>query len=405
MATFKTLNDIDVAGRRVLVRVDFNVPMRDGRISDTTRIERSLPTIRELRRSGARVILLSHFGRPKGKRVAEMSLRPVAAAVQAALGDASVAFAEECIGAAAETAVAALGTGDVLLLENVRFHAGEEANDPAFAAALARLGDVYVGDAFSAAHRAHASVEALARLLPAAAGRLMQTELEHLAAALESPRHPVAAVIGGAKVSSKLDLLGNLVRKVDLLVIGGGMANTFLHAQGVEIGRSLCEHDLSATVQAILEAAAAANCEILLPLDAVVAGSLQTGVATRTVAIDRVPADKMILDIGAAAVATINGRLADCRTVVWNGPLGCFEVPPFDAGTTAVARETARLSRAGGLLSVAGGGDTVAALAHAGAIDDFSYVSTAGGAFLEWLEGKTLPGIAALNPHSSRIGG
>ncbi len=405
MPKFKTLDDIDVAGQRVLVRVDFNVPMRDGQVSDATRIARALPTITELRRRNARVILLSHFGRPKGKRVAEMSLRPVAAAVQAALDDGHVAFAEDCIGAVAEAAVAALAPGGVLLLENVRFHGGEEANDPAFAAALARLGDVYVGDAFSAAHRAHASVEALARLLPAAAGRLMQTELEHLAAALESPRHPVAAVIGGAKVSSKLDLLGNLVRKVDLLVIGGGMANTFLHAQGIEIGRSLCEHDLSATARAIFKAAAAADCEVLLPRDAAVAGSLQPGVATRTVAIDRVPADQMILDIGAATVEAVNGRLADCRTVVWNGPLGCFEVPPFDAGTNAVAREAASLTRAGRLLSVAGGGDTVAALAHAGAIDDFSYVSAAGGAFLEWLEGKTLPGIAALESHASRISG
>lgn len=396
MAKLKTLDDIDVTGRRVLVRVDFNVPMHDGQISDATRIARALPTIKELRRVGARVILLSHFSRPKGMRVAEMSLRPVVAALQAALDGAPVAFSEDCIGSVAEAAVAALGPGDVLLLENVRFHAGEEANDPAFAAALARLGDVYVDDAFSAAHRAHASVEALARQLPAAAGRLMQAELEHLAAALESPRHPVAAVIGGAKVSSKLDLLGNLVRKVDLLVIGGGMANTFLHAQGIEVGRSLCERELSATVQEILEVATAANCEILLPRDAVVAGSLQAGVATRTVAINRVPVDQMILDIGPVAVATINGRLADCRTVVWNGPLGCFEVSPFDAGTTAVAREVARLTHAGRLLSVAGGGDTVAALAHAGAIDDFSYVSTAGGAFLEWIEGKTLPGIAAL---------
>ena len=396
MTKFKTLDDIDIAGQRVLVRVDFNVPMRDGQVSDATRIERALPTIRELRQRGARVILLSHFGRPKGKRVAEMSLRPVVAALQEALDDGAVVFAEDCIGAPAEAAVAALSPGDVLLLENLRFHAGEEANDPVFAAALAKLGDVYVGDAFSAAHRAHASVEALARLLPAAAGRLMQTELEHLAAALDSPQHPVAAVVGGAKVSSKLDLLGNLVRKVDLLVIGGGMANTFLHAQGVEIGKSLCERDLAATAQAILKTAAAANCDVLLPRDAVVAGSLQTGVATRTVDIGRIPADQMILDVGPATAETINARLADCRTVVWNGPLGCFEMPPFDAGTNAVAQEAARLTRAGGLLSVAGGGDTVAALAHAGAIDDFSYVSAAGGAFLEWLEGKTLPGIAAL---------
>jgi phosphoglycerate kinase len=396
MAKFKTLDDMDVTGRRVLLRVDFNVPMRDAQVSDATRIERALPTITELRRSGARVILLSHFGRPKGQRVADMSLRPVVAALKEALDGAPVAFAEDCIGPAAEAAVAALAPGDVLLLENLRFHAGEEANDPAFAAALARLGDIYVGDAFSAAHRAHASVEALAHLLPAAAGRLMQTELEHLAAARESPQHPVAAVVGGAKVSSKLELLGNLVRKVDVLVIGGGMANTFLHAQGIEIGRSLCERDLAATARAILESAAAANCDILLPCDAVVAEALQAGAATSTVAVGRVPAEQMILDVGPATVAGINARLADCRTVVWNGPLGCFEVPPFDAGTNAVAREAARLTGAGGLLSVAGGGDTVAALAHAGAIGGFSYVSAAGGAFLEWLEGKTLPGVAAL---------
>jgi len=282
------------------------------------------------------------------------------------------------------------------LLENLRFHPGEEANDPAFAAALARLGDCYVNDAFSAAHRAHASVEALTRQLPAAAGYAMQAELEHLAAALDSPAHPVAAVIGGAKVSSKLDLLGNLVRKVDLLIIGGGMANTFLHAQGVEIGGSLCERDLAGTAQAILETAAAAGCDVLLPCDAVVAESLEADAVAATVAIDRVPADRMILDIGPETAARINGRLGESRTVVWNGPLGCFETPPFDAGTNAVARETARLTRAGGLLSVAGGGDTVAALTHAGALDGFSYVSTAGGAFLEWLEGKTLPGIAAL---------
>ncbi|HEY5598405.1 MAG TPA: phosphoglycerate kinase [Kiloniellales bacterium] len=396
MGKFKTLDDLDVAGRRVLVRVDFNVPVRNGRVSDATRIARALPTIAELRRRGARVILLSHFGRPKGKPAADMSLRPVVTVLQEALDGEPVAFAEDCIGAAAEAAVAALAPGDVLLLENLRFHGGEEANDPAFAGALARLGDVYVDDAFSAAHRAHASVEALARLLPAAAGYLMQTELEHLSAALETPKHPVAAVVGGAKVSSKLDLLGNLVRKVDVLVIGGGMANTFLHARGIEVGRSLCERDLAATAQAILETAAETDCEVLLPHDALIAETLQAGATSRTVAIEQVPADQMILDIGPATVAAIKGCLADCRTLVWNGPLGCFEVPPFDAGTNAVAREAARLTRAGTLRSVAGGGDTVAALAHAGAIDGFSYVSVAGGAFLEWLEGKTLPGIAAL---------
>ena len=396
MSRFKTLDDLNVAGKRVLVRVDYNVPMQGGQVSDATRISRSLPTIEALRRAGARVVLLSHFGRPKGRRVAELSLKPVAGALSAALGGEPVAFAEDCIGAPAEAVVANLADGGVALLENLRFHPGEEANDPAFAAELARLGDVYVNDAFSAAHRAHASVAAVTRLLPAAAGRLMQAELEHLAAALETPERPVAAIVGGAKISTKLGLLGNLVERTDLLAIGGGMANTFLNALGVDIGTSLCEHDMAETARGIVARAKAAGCDIVLPTDAVVADALASGVACETVSVKAVPPRSMILDVGPATAAHLGRRLETCRTLVWNGPLGCFEVPPFDAGTNAVARQAAALTRAGRLLSVAGGGDTVAALAHAGVAEDFSYVSAAGGAFLEWLEGKTLPGVAAL---------
>jgi phosphoglycerate kinase len=396
MSRFKTLDDLSVAGKRVLVRVDYNVPMQGGQVSDATRIDRSLPTIEALRRAGARVVLLSHFGRPKGRRVAEMSLKPVAGALSAALGGAPVAFAKDCIGAPAEAVVADLADGEVALLENLRFHAGEEANDPGFAAELAKLGDVYVNDAFSAAHRAHASVEAVTRLLPAAAGRLMQAELEHLAAALEDPQRPVAAIVGGAKISTKLDLLGNLVERTDLLAIGGGMANTFLNALGVDVGKSLCEHDKAETAREIVERAKAAGCAIVLPADAVVADALAPGVACETVSVKAVPPGAMILDVGPVTAEHLGRRLEVCRTLVWNGPLGCFEVPPFDAGTNAVAQRAAALTRAGRLLSVAGGGDTVAALAHAGVAEDFSYVSAAGGAFLEWLEGKTLPGVAAL---------
>ncbi|MDJ0936936.1 MAG: phosphoglycerate kinase [Kiloniellales bacterium] len=397
MAGFRTLDDLDPAGRRVLVRVDFNVPMNDGRVTDATRIERALPTIRTLAERGAKVILLSHFGRPKGERRPELSLAPVAAALEAALG-APVAFAADCIGAPAEAAVADLPEGGVLLLENLRFHAGEEANDETFAAALAALGDLYVDDAFSAAHRAHASVEALARRLPAAAGRLMQAELEHLAEALEDPKRPLAALVGGAKISTKLQLLGNLVERADLLIIGGGMANTFLAAAGVDVGRSLCEHDMADTAREIMAKAQAQAqaCDIVLPTDALVAATLEAGVAAETVSVKAVPAGQMILDVGPATAEHLARRLEDCRSLVWNGPLGCFEVPPFDQGTNAVARAAARLTGEGRLLSVAGGGDTVAALAHAGVLEDFTYVSTAGGAFLEWLEGRTLPGVAAL---------
>ncbi len=396
MARFRTLDDLDVKGRRVLLRADLNVPMREGRVTDTTRIDRSAPSIDELARKGARIVLMSHFGRPKGRRVPEMSLAPLAKPVAAALGGRRVVFAEDCIGPAALDVVRTLGDGEVALLENLRFHAGEEANDSAFAHELAELGDLYVNDAFSTAHRAHASVEALARLLPAAAGRLMQAELEHLAEALEAPTRPVVAVVGGAKVSTKLDLLGNLVERVDMLVIGGGMANTFLNALGVAIGRSICEHDMAETARRIIEQAKAAHCDIILPTDAQVAAALEPGAPNRTVSIKEVPAEEMVLDVGPASVAHVVRRLGECRTLVWNGPLGCFEVPPFDAATNAVAQAAAEQTRAGRLLSVAGGGDTVAALLHAGVAEDFSYVSTAGGAFLEWLEGKTLPGVAAL---------
>jgi phosphoglycerate kinase len=397
MPQFRTLDNLDVAGKRALVRADLNVPMKDGRVTDTTRIDRTALTLRELIDRGAKVIVLSHFGRPEGKVVPKMSLKPVVAPLSAALGNRSVAFADDCVGPAAEKAVAALKPGDVLLLENLRFHAEEEANDAGFARRLAALGDLYVNDAFSAAHRAHASTEALARLLPAAAGRLMQAELEHLGQALEKPQRPLAALVGGAKVSTKLDLLGNLVGKVDLLIVGGGMANTFLVAQGIEIGNSLAEREMTKTAQEIMATARQRGCEILLPVDVVVAKEFKAGAASRAVSTDAVPKGELILDVGPRTVQAINQRLATCRTLVWNGPLGAFETKPFDAGTVAVARAAADLTKAGKLLTVAGGGDTVAALAEAGVVDKFSYVSTAGGAFLEWLEGKTLPGVAALS--------
>jgi len=395
MPKFKTLDDLDVAGKTVLLRVDFNVPMSGGKVTDATRLERAAPTIQDLTKKGARVLLLSHFGRPKGKPNPEMSLQPLAPEIAKVLGH-EVAFATDCIGAAAEKIVKGLKPGGVALLENLRFHPGEEANDVAFVKALAALGNVYVNDAFSAAHRAHASTEGIARLLPSAAGRLMQAELEHLAAALEKPKRPVAAIVGGAKISTKLDLLGNLVARVDMLVIGGGMANTFLNAVGVKVGKSLCEHDMAGTAKEILEKAKAAGCDVVLPTDAVVAAEFKAGSPSETVSVKSVPQDKMILDVGPATAEHLARRLADCATLVWNGPLGAFEIPPFDAATNSVAQAAAKLTKAGKLLTVAGGGDTVAALAHAGVLDDFSYVSTAGGAFLEWLEGKTLPGVKAL---------
>ncbi|SDE94554.1 phosphoglycerate kinase [Rhodospira trueperi] len=396
MADFKTLDDIDVNGKRVLVRADLNVPIRNGVVTDTTRIDRSAETIKDLMAKGACVVVMSHFGRPKGQRVPEMSLRPIVEPLSKALGGVPVAFADDCIGPGAETLVNGLAPGDVALLENVRYHAGEEKNDPDLARQLAELGDVYVNDAFSSAHRAHSSTEYIAQLLPSAAGRLMEAELKALGKALENPTRPVAAIVGGAKVSTKLDLLGNMVSKVDMIVIGGGMANTFLYAQGIEVGASLCEKDMADTARAILEKAKVENCEIVLPVDAVVAGEFKEGAANETVDVNAVPADKMILDVGAASARMVADKLAGCKTLVWNGPMGAFEIKPFDAATNLVAQEAAKLTTEGKLLTVAGGGDTVSALANAGVIDQFSYVSTAGGAFLEWLEGKTLPGVAAL---------
>lgn len=393
--TLKTLDGLDVAGKRVLLRADLNVPVRDGRISDLTRIERLCPTIRELSDKGAKVIVCSHFDRPKGKRVPEMSLAPVATALAEVLGR-KVRFAEDCIGVPAEQAIDALAPGDVAVLENTRYHKEEEANDPAFAAKLAALCDLFVNDAFSAAHRAHASTEGVAHLRPAYAGRLMQAELEALGAALLHPERPVMAIVGGAKVSTKLDLLGNLVGRVDVLVIGGAMANTFLSAQGTGVGKSLQEAEMHATAVEILAKAKAAGCEIVLPVDAVVATEFKPNPATQTVAVANVPADAMILDVGPASVASLIARLASVQTVVWNGPLGAFETPPFDTATVALARAVAAATQSGALRSVAGGGDTVSALRHAGVGEQMTYVSSAGGAFLEWMEGKTLPGVAAL---------
>ena len=396
MQRFQTLDDLKVAGKRVLVRADLNVPMQDGKVSDATRIERLAPTLDELRKKGARVVVLSHFGRPKGKPDPTMSLQPLVAPLSKALGGTKIAFAADCVGKPAEDVVGALRDGDVALLENLRFHGEEEKNDAGFARKLAALGDIYVNDAFSAAHRAHASTEAIARLLPSAAGRLMQAELEALSKALERPARPLAAVVGGAKVSTKLDLLGNLINKVDVLVIGGGMANTFLFASGIDIGKSLCERDMADTARRISSDAAAAGKRIVLPVDAVVAPAITAGDAAKTVPIGRVPGDQMILDIGPQSIEETVQAVSACKTLVWNGPLGAFEHAPFDKGTNALAQAVAKLTKSGKLLSVAGGGDTVAALAHAGAEDAFSYVSTAGGAFLEWLEGKELPGVAAL---------
>jgi len=393
--TFRTLDNLDVAGKRVLLRADLNVPVRDGKISDLTRIERLSPTIRELSEKCAKVIVCSHFDRPKGKRVPEMSLAPMAAALGEVLRR-KVRFVEDCIGPAAEQAVDLLSRGDVLVLENTRFHAGEEKNDPGLAAELAKLADIFVNDAFSAAHRAHASTEGVAHLLPSYAGRLMQAELEALDAALGKPVRPVAAIVGGAKVSTKLELLGNLVSKVDVLIIGGAMANTFLAAQGKGVGKSLQEAEMHAMALEILGKAQGAGCAVVLPTDAVVATELKPGAAVKTVSVDAVPADMMILDIGPASAAALIQRLATLKTLIWNGPIGAFETPPFDAATTALAHAVAEATQNGGLRSVAGGGDTVSALRHAGVIAKMSYVSSAGGAFLEWMEGKTLPGVAAL---------
>ena len=395
MPSFRTLDSLSPAGKRVLLRADLNVPVRDGRVSDATRIERLLPTIRELSDKGARVVVLSHFDRPKGRRVPEMSLKPLADALSAGLGR-FVAFADDCVGEAAERVVGAMHDGDVALLENTRFHAGEERNDPDFSRAMAALGDVYVNDAFSAAHRAHASTEGIARLLPSYAGRLMQQELEALEKALGSPIRPVVAVVGGAKVSTKLDLLGNLVGRVERLVIGGAMANTFIAAQGHAVGKSLQEAELHGTAREILAKAEAAGCQVILPVDLVVARAFKANAPHETVPASAIPADAMALDVGPLSLGILADAFRASRTLVWNGPLGAFETPPFDAATVAAARVAADLTAQGQLLSVAGGGDTVAALRHAGVAEKFSYVSTAGGAFLEWLEGKELPGVAAL---------
>ena len=394
--TFKTLDDLTaIAGKRVLVRVDLNVPVKDGVVTDATRIERVAPTIRELSEKGAKVILLAHFGRPKGEPVADMSLKTIAPAVEDVL-DQRVHFGADCIGDKAKNAIADMSDGDVLLLENTRFHKGEEKNEPAFVEALAANGDIYVNDAFSAAHRAHASTEGLAHHLPAYAGRTMQAELEALEQGLGQPKRPVVAIVGGAKVSTKIDLLQNLVTKVDALVIGGGMANTFIAAKGINVGKSLCEHDLADTAKAIIAAADKAGCAIVLPEDGVIAREFKAGADNEVVDINAIPADAMVLDVGPKSIAAVNDWISKAETLVWNGPLGAFEIAPFDRATVAVAKHAAARTRQGSLVSVAGGGDTVAALNHAEVADDFSYVSTAGGAFLEWMEGKPLPGVDIL---------
>jgi phosphoglycerate kinase len=399
MADFLTLDDIEVRGKRVLLRADLNVPVKDGQVTDATRIERLAPTIRELAEKGARVIVMSHFGRPEHGYDPALSLKPIVAPLAKAIGR-PVLFADDCVGEATRRIVDGLSDGGVALLENLRFHPEEEKNDRAFAASLASLGEIYVNDAFSTAHRAHASTEALAHLLPSAAGRLMQQELEALHAALGAPKRPVAAIVAGAKVSTKLKLLDFMLKKVDVLAIGGAMANTLLMAEGRTVGRSVVEKNMLDAARKILSDARSASCALILPVDAVVAPELKAGVATQTVPIDRVPEDQMILDIGPRSVAAIVQRLEQCPTLVWNGPVGAFETKPFDAATIALAQRVAALTREGKLLSVAGGGDTVAALHAAGVVDSLTYVSTAGGAFLEWLEGRNLPGVAALKPRS-----
>ena len=395
MGAFQTLDDMtDIAGKRVLVRVDFNVPLAEGQVSDATRIERTLPTIADLSAKGAKVILMTHMGRPKGQALAEFSLEQILPELRKHVP--GLAFAPDCVGEAAEAAVARLGDGDVLLLENLRYHAGEEKNDGAFVDQLAALGDLFVNDAFATAHRAHASTEGLAHKLPAYAGRTMEQELKALDKALATPERPVVAVVGGAKVSTKLDLLNNLIGKADKIVIGGGMANTFLAAQGVNVGKSLCEHDLLDTARAISTKADANDCELILPKDVVVAKAFEAHAPSRACAANDVAADEMILDLGPQSAAALDAVFGAAKTVVWNGPLGAFEIAPFDVATVAAAQSVAKHTSAGSVVSVAGGGDTVAALNHAGVGDTFSYVSTAGGAFLEWLEGRTLPGVAAL---------
>ncbi|WP_339748010.1 phosphoglycerate kinase [uncultured Maricaulis sp.] len=400
MTKIRRIQDAELGGKRVLVRVDFNVPMRDGVVTDDTRLQSALPTIEFLREAGAKVILLAHFGRPKGSRVTGLSLEPVAQPLADLIGDA-VDFVDDIVGDDAASAVAEMANGDVILLQNTRFEAGEEANDPGFAAALARLGDLYVNDAFSAAHRAHGSTEGVTHFLPSYAGLAMQREIDQLTAALDEPARPLIALVGGAKVSSKIDLLKNLVKKVDILFVGGGMANTLLHAQGIKVGASLCEADLADTARMILVAAEEAGCRLILPSDVVLATEFKPNPQTRLTAVHNVGADEMILDCGPGTVVALNQVIDDCRTLIWNGPLGAFETPPFDGATMAVAEHVARAAREQGLVAVGGGGDTVAALNQAGVADDFTFISTAGGAFLEWMEGKVLPGVEALMARDS----
>lgn len=395
LASIKTTDGLDVAGKRVLVRADLNVPVEDGAVADATRIERVLPTIEALRKAGAKVVLMSHFGRPKGERSPETSLKPVAAKLTELLG-ADVMFLDDCIGPEVEAGIASLKDGDVVLLENLRYHAGETKNDIGFAKQLAALGDIYVDDAFSCAHRAHASVEAIARLMPAYAGMAMMAEIDALSAALENPKRPVMAVVGGAKVSTKIEVLTNLAQRMDMIVVGGGMANTFLFADGIDVGKSLCEPDFADTVKEITEKAKASGCEIVLPVDVVVANSLAEDVETSVCGVDEIPADALALDQGPKSVELLIQKLEGAHTILWNGPLGAFEIAPFGAATFALATEAGARTKAGKLISVAGGGDTVRALNMAGAADNFTYISTAGGAFLEWLAGEQLPGVAVL---------
>ena len=392
----RTTDDIDVAGKRVMIRADLNVPVRDGQITDETRITRFLPTVQDLTGRGAKVVIMSHFGRPKGERAPEMTLAPVAAKMQSLMMSTTVRFADDCIGEVAEKAVGEMANGDVLLLENLRYHEGEEKNAPGFAMTLAKLGDIYVNDAFSCAHRAHASTAAITDLMPSYAGASLMLEVNALRSALDNPARPVAAVVGGAKVSTKIPVLTSMVTKVDKLIIGGGMANTFLHAQGINVGKSLCEPDFASTVGEILSAAAESGCKILLPTDALVGSEFKAGAVMGTFDVANVPESGMILDVGPASLAKLNEEISECRTLLWNGPLGAFEIEPFGTGTFGLAQRAAELTTAGQLATIAGGGDTVAALNDANVSDQFTYISTAGGAFLEWLEGRQLPGIVAL---------
>jgi len=400
LENLKPMEAADVAGKRVLVRVDLNVPMADGRVTDATRLERVVPTIRSLSERGARVVVMSHLGRPKGEHRQDLTLAPVAEKLGTMLKGISVRFLPECVGASVSEGVGELASGEVAVLENLRFHAGEERNAPDFTESLSEIGDIYVNDAFSTAHRAHASTEGLAHKLPGFAGPLMMAEIDALRTALEKPERPVAAVIGGAKVSTKIPVLTNMTAKVDVMIIGGGMANTFLMANGIDVGASLAEPGLLDEARQITERAKENGCEIVLPLDAVVAKAFEAGAPSETVDVDDVPTEDMILDIGSRSVADLVERIGKCRTLLWNGPLGAFEIEPFGNGTFALAREAARLTKAGSLATIAGGGDTVAALNKAGVTQDFTYVSTAGGAFLEWLEGRELPGVVALTRHS-----